>query len=414
MKTSLTALALALVTTLAPLAAQVGDVAVYGDRIHTMVDGQVIEDGVVVVRDGVIVALGPARAITLPDGIPTRRAAVVVPGLIDAHTTLGLSGLMNQPQDQDHLDPGGAIQPELRAVDAYNARDPLIEWVRGYGVTTVHTGHSPGALVSGQTMVVKLKGTSVEDGLVVSPAMIAASLADSGRSGDGSPGTRAKSVAMLRAKLLAGKQRAEAIAAAAADEEKDAPDADLHLDALADLATGRVPLLVTAHAQQDIASALRLAAEFPDLRLVLDGGAEAHLMLDEIVAAGVSLIAHPPMMRPGSVTSDRAAATFELPRLLDEAGVPFALQTGYEAYVPKIRVLPFEAAIAARYGLPAEEALAAVTIDAARLLGLEDRIGSLASGKAGDLALYDGDPFEYTTHCVGVVIDGVIMSDETR
>jgi imidazolonepropionase-like amidohydrolase len=95
---------------------------------------------------------------------------------------------------------------------------------------------------------------------------------------------------------------------------------------------------------------------------------------------------------------------------LKKAGIPFALQSGYESYVPKTRVVLFEAAIAAANGLTREEALAAITIDAARILGIADRVGSIEKGKNGDLALYDGDPFEYTSHCTGVIISGQVMS----
>jgi len=99
---------------------------------------------------------------------------------------------------------------------------------------------------------------------------------------------------------------------------------------------------------------------------------------------------------------------------LRKAGLKVALQSGYESYVPRTRVLLFEAAEAAAYGLPFEDALGLVTLDAARLLGIDARVGSLEVGKDGDLALYDGDPFEYTTHCVGVVIEGVVVSSEKR
>ena len=107
-------------------------------------------------------------------------------------------------------------------------------------------------------------------------------------------------------------------------------------------------------------------------------------------------------------------ASFETPAKLRAAGIPVALQSGYESYVPKTRVVLFEAAIAAANGLAFEEALGAITIDAARMLGVADRVGSLAVGKDGDIALYDGDPFEYTTHCVGVVIGGEVVSEERR
>ena len=99
---------------------------------------------------------------------------------------------------------------------------------------------------------------------------------------------------------------------------------------------------------------------------------------------------------------------------LHEAGILFAIQSGYESYVPKVRVVLFEAAMAAGYGLDREAALRSITLDAALILGVVDRVGSIERGKDADLALYDGDPFEYTTHCVGVVIDGVVVSRETR
>jgi imidazolonepropionase-like amidohydrolase len=99
---------------------------------------------------------------------------------------------------------------------------------------------------------------------------------------------------------------------------------------------------------------------------------------------------------------------------LVQAGIPVALQSGYESYVPKTRVVLFEAALAAAHGLSQQQALATITIDAARILGVDDRVGSLAIGKDGDVALFDGDPFEYTTHCTAVVIDGQIVSQQAR
>jgi len=113
-------------------------------------------------------------------------------------------------------------------------------------------------------------------------------------------------------------------------------------------------------------------------------------------------------------TEELENASFETAARLKKAGVLFALQSGYESYVPKTRVVLYEAAIAAANGLAFEEALAAVTIDAARILGIDARVGSLVVGKDGDLALYDGDPFEYTTHCIGTVIEGRVVSTEKK
>ena len=158
---------------------------------------------------------------------------------------------------------------------------------------------------------------------------------------------------------------------------------------------------------RDILSALRVAAEF-GIKVVIDGAAEAYLVKDEIKRAGVPVIIHPTMSRS---YGEEENLSFETAAQLRAAGIPMALQTGFEAYVPKTRVLLFEAAVAAANGLGLEGALAASTIDAARILGLGDRIGSLEVGKDGDLALYDGDPFEYTSHCVGVVIEGDVVHE---
>ncbi len=376
--------------------------AVRGAVVHTMA-GAPIVDGVVLVVNGKIAQVGAAADVALPAGTLVRTAAFVTPGLIDARATVGLTGLYNVPHDQDQLEKSAPVQPELRAIDAFHPRDELVAWVRGFGITTVHTGHSPGALVAGQTMVAKTHGRTVEQDVVVPLAMVAASFADAARPGGGkSPGTRAKSVAMLREELQKAREYAQ-------KRQRD-PDAavDLGLEVMAKVLAGEVPLLLTAHRAHDILSALRVQQEF-GIRLVLDGAAEAYTVLPELQKAGVWVVPHPAMARTGG---DLANGTMELPKLLLDAKVPFALQSGFEGYVPKTRVVLFEAGVAVGHGLAAEAALRALTIDAARLLGVDARLGSLAPGKDADLAMFDGDPFEYTTHCVGVVIDGIAYDGE--
>jgi imidazolonepropionase-like amidohydrolase len=260
-------------------------------------------------------------------------------------------------------------------------------------------------------MIAKTRGDTVDDAVIVPEAMVAATLGDGARRGEKKPpGTRSKAVAMLRQELIDA--QAYATKRAADDPEKQ-PARDLRKEALAAVLAGDVPLLVTAHRHQDILAALRLADEF-GFRLVLDGCADAPLVLDEIAAAGVPVIAHPPQMRTGGADSETANASFETPRLLLQRGIPFALQTGFEDYVPKVRVLLFEAGVAVHFGLDREAALASITRDAAAILGIDDRVGSLEVGKDGDVALYDGDPFEYTSHCIGVIIEGEVVSDVVR
>ncbi len=168
--------------------------------------------------------------------------------------------------------------------------------------------------------------------------------------------------------------------------------------------------MVTANRAQDIMSALRLAKEF-NLKLVLDGAAESYLVINEIKAAGVPVIIHPTMERAGGETEN---LSMETASKLNAAGIQVALQSGFEGYVPKTRVVLYEAAIAAANGLSQRDALATITIDAARLLGIDKRVGSLEVGKDGDVAMYDGDPFEYVTHCTGTIINGVVVSTVVR
>ena len=119
-------------------------------------------------------------------------------------------------------------------------------------------------------------------------------------------------------------------------------------------------------------------------------------------------------MREKAAQGEEENLSFETAAKLKKAGIPFAIQSGYESYVPKTRVVLFEAAVAAANGLTFEQALASITLDAAKLLGIQKRVGSLEPGKDADIALYDGDPFEYATHCVGVVVNGVVTDEGPR
>lgn len=381
--------------------------AVRGERVYTMA-GPVIADGVVLIRDGKIEAVGPASAVSVPEGYETVTAAYVTPGLVDAHTVVGFSGIYNQPHDQDQLEKSDPLQPELRAIDGYNAREALVEWVRNLGVTTVHTGHGPGALVSGQTMIAKTGGETVDEVVVDSAFALAMTLGATVSSGFKSPGTRSKGVAMLRKALVEAKNYGQSNKGSEEDDDDKPKARDLRKEALLALLDGEFVAMITANRAQEILGALRLAKEF-GFRLILDGAAESYLVLDEIKSAGVPVILHPMMAR---AQGDRRNMSFETPVTLRDAGIPFAIQSGFESYVPKTRVILFEAAIAAAHGLSFEEALEAVTIAPARILGIANRVGSLEAGKDADIVLYDGDPFEYTTHVCTVIIDGVVKSRE--
>lgn len=410
-------------------------VAVRARVLHTLEgDGAgTIRDGVVVITDGKIARVGPAVSTPIPANYRVIDAPVVTPGFIDGRCTVGVSGMLNQRQDQDQLERSGAIQPELRAIDAFNPLDPLVAYVRMLGVTTLHTGHAPGELVSGQTCVVKATGAQVDDCVVVETAGVAVTLGPGGHRSGGSPGTRAKAIAMLRDELLKAQEHvrkeaardAKAGEAAAggtsAEAKPDAkPDAkpeakpgeprNLRREVMARVVRREVPLIITAHRAQDLHNALRLAREF-NLRIILDGASEAYLLADEIARAQVDVLVHPTMAR---AYGEMENMSWENASRLADAGVRVAFQGGYESYVPKARVVHFEAGVAAAHGLGFERALRAITVDSAAILGLEGRLGRLAPGLDADLALFDGDPFEYRTKCLGVIIDGRVFEGPAR
>ena len=384
-------------------------IAVKGETVWTMTGEQPITNGVVLISNGKIEAVGAAAQIKIPNNYRVINAKVVTPGLIDARTVVGLNGYMNQPHDQMALESSSPMQPELRAIDSYNPQEKLVEWVREFGVTTIHTGHQPGALVSGQTMIAKTVGNTADAAAITPTAMIAVTIGDSANaSGGRAPGTRAKQAAMLRAELI---KASEAVRKQDADKKSDQKSpVELRADMMQRVIRREIPLLITAHRAQDIMTALRIAKEF-NVRIVLDGAAEAFMVIDEIKASGFPVIIHPTMYRAGGEMENLSMTTAAK---LKAAGITVALQSGYENYVPKTRVVLFEAGVAAANGLSMRDALATVTIDAAKILGLDSRIGSLAKGKDADLAMYDGDPFEYTTHCTGTIINGQIVSETIR
>jgi imidazolonepropionase-like amidohydrolase len=391
-----------------------GDLIVRGNKIYTMA-GPPIENGWISIKDGKIAAIGSGD-VALAEGVRLLSAPVVTPGLIDGRTIVGLQGFQNEPRENDVLERSASMQPELRAMDAFNGRERLLEWVRGFGITTIHTGFAPGALVTGQSMIIKTRGPTVDDGLLKPEAMLCVTLGSDGLNrGEGgkAPGTRSKQIAMLRQALIKAREYAakrDRPAENDDDDKKGAGSRDLGNDVLVRVLKKELPLLVYAQRSQDISAALKLAEEF-DLKIVLDGAAESYLLIDAIKSAGVPVIVHATLKRANDESEN---ISFETAGKLKAAGIPIAMQSGYESYVPKTRVVLLETAIAVANGLKFDDALAALTIEAAKILGVADRVGSIEVGKDADLALFDGDPFEYTTRCTGTVIDGRVVHDTPR
>ena len=348
--------------------------AIKADIIYT-VSGSPIKNGVVLVKDGKIENVGTAKEISIPKNYKIVEAKVVTPGLVDARSCVGLSGALNIPTDQDQLEKSSPIQPELRALDAYNPDEKLVKYVRDYGVTTMHTGHGIGALVSGQTMIVKTKPGKIDEVTLVPVEMLAMTIGTTVQSNFTSPGTKAKQIAMIRTELVKTQGYMQK------QNDKDTskhPAIDLKYEALSKLLKGEVKALITVNTTNDIMNALRLAKEF-NFKLVIDGAAEAYRLIDEIKAAKAEVILHATLARNGG---DMVNMTRESAGILTAAGIPVSIETGFEGYVPKTHVLLYEAALAVTYGMPYEEGLKAVTLNPAKLLGIDKRVGSIEKGYA--------------------------------
>ena len=390
---------------LMPFIAQ-SQTAIKAETIYT-INGAPISNGVILVKDGKIESVGTAKEISIPKNYAVVTAKIVTPGFVDARSVVGLSGALNIPTDQDQLEKSSPVQPELRAIDAYNPEEKLVAYVRDYGVTTMHTGHGIGALVSGQTMIVKTKPGKIDDVTLVTMEMLAMTIGSSVQGNFTSPGTKAKQIAMIRTELLKAQGYMQK------QNDKDTakrPATDLKYEALSKLLKGEVKALITVNSTNDIMNAIRLAKEF-NFKLVIDGAAEAYRLIDEIKAAHTEIILHATMARNGG---DMVNMTRESAAILTAAGIPVSIETGYEAYVPKTHVLLFEAALAVTYGLPYEEGLKAITLNPAKLLGIDKSVGSIEKGKDADLVLFNGDPFEYLSKVCKVMIDGNWVSDNCK
>lgn len=381
--------------------------AIYAGRVHTVSDGTV-ENGVVYVEDGKIAYAGPRGPFNLPPGVPVLTAAEVTPGLIDTHTAVPLAGEYNITADQDLDERTNPNQADLRVLDAFNPSEPLLQFLLEQGVTVAHATPGHANVIGGQTGIFRTHGSSVEDMTVRYPHAMMFNLGVRPKQTypGKAPGTRMGTSALIRNALQAAVNYGRKKEASAGNKDSSPPDVDLKLEALLPIVRGERPAMFTAHRSDDILTSLRLSGEFK-LKPVLALATEGYLVRDQLAKAQVPVIAHPPMQRVGGLETynsflGNAAA-------LSDAGLPVAICSSVESYVPKTRVIRWEAAIGMVYGLGHERALRTITLDAAKILGIDDRFGSLEVGKEADIVLYDGDPFENATHVTHVVSGGRLV-----
>jgi imidazolonepropionase-like amidohydrolase len=281
----------------------------------------------------------------------------------------------------------------------------LLQFIREQGVAVVHALPGRANVIAGQTGIFRTHGRTAEQMKLRFPAGVLVNLGEvpKGTYSGRLPSTRMGTANLVRTALTQAQAHARKRQTA-----KEPPTPNLKHDALEPALQRKVPVIFSAHRADDLVTALRLAQEF-ELKPILSLATEGYLIADRLAAAKVPIIVHPTMQRPSALETfnshvGNAAA-------LADRQIPLAICTGYESYVPKTRVLRYEAAMAMVNGLGFDRALKSITADAAKLLGIDDRYGSLQAGKVADLVLYDGDPFEHTTHVMYTLMDGRVVYD---
>lgn len=390
----------------APRNADESRLVIVAKRIHTVSHG-IIENGVIVIENGKIKSVSKADvAMQLLPNIRVINVAEVTPGLIDTHTVVGLAGQLNAPADQDQDETSDPNQADLRVIDGYNPNEGLVEYLRNNGITTIHAMPGRVSVFAGQTGVFHTAGKTAEAAKLRFPAGMLINLGETPKAAapNRAPTTRMATASMVRTSFT----QARDYLRKRADDPSKTPH-NVKLDALEPMLQKKMPVFFSAHRSDDLLTALRISDEF-QLQPVLDLATEAYLIPDRLVSAKVPVIVHPTMQRIASSMETIHSYVGNAASLADK-GVFVTIGTGFEGYVPKSRVLRYEMAIAAVNGLGRERALKAVTLDAAKLLQIDDKVGSIEPGKLADLVLYDGDPLENATHVMQTIIEGKVVYD---
>lgn len=387
------------------------DLIVLSDHIVTMNPKQPIIKGAIVIKNGKIIEVLNGDYQNIDAKTKVIRVPVVTPGLIDTHSVVGLGGAFNVSADQDQNETTNPDQSHLRALEGFNPNEKLLGFLLRHGITTIQTGPGPANPIAGQSGIFKTYGQSTQDMLVRFPSAMIFTLGESPkntyRGRRKRPSTRLGTAAFIRERLNA----AEEYHRDWSEWEKlktpgMRPKRDLKLEALRTVIRGDIPAMFTAHRSDDIMTALRISREFK-LRPILDGVTEGYLVAKQIKKSGVQVLASPTMIRLSRLETYNAS--YENAAFLASHKIPMAIQSGYESYVPKSRVILYEAGMAAAHGLGFDGALRAITIDAARILGLDKELGSIEVGKTADLVFFQGDPFETTVNVKGVVVKGKVV-----
>lgn len=368
--------------------------AITGGKIITMA-GRQIEIGTVVIDRGKIT--GVHEGVLTPTGAEIFDAAgmTVMPGMIDCHSHVGIVEEIYREEGDDSNETTGPVTPHLRAIDAVNPVDLGFRDALAGGVTTVVTGPGSANIIGGEMVAMKTRGTVVDDMIVKFPAGLKAALGENPKRNYGrdkkSPATRMASAAIIREALVQGSEYLK----------KKSPERDLKMESIGRVLRREVPLRVHAHRADDIMTAVRIAREF-DLNLVIEHCTEGHIVAGRLAEKKIPAVVGPVITNRAKV--EMQGLTLETARVLAECGVLFAIMTDHP--VVPVQYLAASAALAVKGGLPEEHALRAITINAARILGLEKQIGSIETGKDADIVIWDRHPLEIASRVVQVFING--------
>jgi len=403
---ALWAIAAVLVMSATPAAAEVH--AFVGAELIP-ITGEVISDGVLVIDGTTISAIGPASSVSVPAGATVHDASgkVIMPGLVDTHSHIG------GPRGADGSAP---IQPDVRVLDSIDARDPGFQRARSGGLTSLNVMPGSGHLMSGQTVYLKLRPAETIDDLLIhtEDGRIAGGMkmanGTNSRRDPPFPGTRGKSAALVRASFVEAQgYRRKLEAAGNGDDASKRPDRDLAMEALLEVLDGERVVHHHTHRHDDILTVLRLREEF-GFKVVLQHVSDAWKVADEIAAAGVpsSIIV---IDSPGGKL-ETVHVSYENGRALEEAGALVGFHT--DDSITDSRLFLRSAALAVRAGMSREGALYGMTMAGARMMELDERIGSLEVGKDADIVILSGDPLSVYSRVLETWVEGEKVFDLER
>jgi len=375
--------------------------AIINGDVYTMT-GPVLKGGRVLIDGERIIAVG-GLDIPVPSEakVIDARGKVVIPGLIDAHCHLGLMEEIYQTAGDDLNEASDPVTPHLRAIDGVNPADLAFKDAVRAGITTVYTGPGSGNVIGGLGLVMHTWGTVVDKMVLRQPAGLKVAFGENPKmvyaDQKKMPMTRMANAALLRENFVAAQDYLEKRATGQVAR-------NLKLEALGLVLQGKIPLRAHVHRADDIMTALRIADEF-SVDIVLEHCTEGHLIADELACKNIQAVVGPSLITREKV--ELKERTFKTAGILASRGIRVALMTDHPA--TPIQYLPLCAALAVKDGMREEDALKALTVNPAIILGLEKEIGSLAAGKLADIVIYNKPIFQLEAVAEKVLIKGQVV-----